>query len=275
MTDSELTLHEVAAELGVHYMTAYRYVRLGVLPAHKVGTGWFVERSDLEGFRVQSEQQPRGRASKGDRKWEQRMESRLLAGDLRGAWSVLEAALSAGADLDTVYLDVVASAMRSIGDRWAADEIDVAVEHRASGIAIKLLGRLSGRSARRGRSRGTVVLGAAPGERHGLPVTLVADLVRAEGFDVDDLGADVPAASLARVAADAPRLVAVGISMTTPGLDESVRSTVRAVRDQVPDVPLLVGGAAVEGADHARQLGGDHYASDARGVIGLLGDLTS
>ena len=34
---ADLTLHEAAELLGVHYMTAYRYVRLGVLPAVKVG----------------------------------------------------------------------------------------------------------------------------------------------------------------------------------------------------------------------------------------------
>ena len=36
MTDGVLTLQEAADELGVHYMTAYRYVRLGQLQAHKV-----------------------------------------------------------------------------------------------------------------------------------------------------------------------------------------------------------------------------------------------
>ncbi|MCU1344909.1 MAG: hypothetical protein JWL70_1175, partial [Acidimicrobiia bacterium] len=35
MTVSELTLHEAADALGVHYMTVYRYVRLGLLPARK------------------------------------------------------------------------------------------------------------------------------------------------------------------------------------------------------------------------------------------------
>ena len=33
----ELTLHQVAEILGVHYMTVYRYVRLGQLPAFKAG----------------------------------------------------------------------------------------------------------------------------------------------------------------------------------------------------------------------------------------------
>jgi len=35
MSSGDLTLHEAAELLGVHYMTAYRYVRLGLLPAVK------------------------------------------------------------------------------------------------------------------------------------------------------------------------------------------------------------------------------------------------
>jgi excisionase family DNA binding protein len=38
--DGELTLHEAADLLGVHYMTAYRYVRLGLLHASKAGVSW-------------------------------------------------------------------------------------------------------------------------------------------------------------------------------------------------------------------------------------------
>ena len=45
MADDVLTLHEAAEELGVHYMSAYRYVRLGLLDAAKRGGVWKVERS--------------------------------------------------------------------------------------------------------------------------------------------------------------------------------------------------------------------------------------
>ena len=47
----ERTLQEVADELGVHYMTTYRYVRLGMLPAYKSGSTWRVKASDIAAFR--------------------------------------------------------------------------------------------------------------------------------------------------------------------------------------------------------------------------------
>ena len=38
-----LSLHEAADLLGVHYMTIYRRVRLGILPARKIGGTWMVD----------------------------------------------------------------------------------------------------------------------------------------------------------------------------------------------------------------------------------------
>ncbi len=43
----QLTLHEAADRLGVHYMTVYRHVRLGMLPARKVGGSWRVDPADV------------------------------------------------------------------------------------------------------------------------------------------------------------------------------------------------------------------------------------
>ena len=103
----------------------------------------------------------------------------------------VEAALAAGTDLQGVYLEVLSPAMASIGDRWAAGELDVATEHRASGIAHRLIGRLGPRFVRRGRTRGVVVLGTAAHERHALPLAVLGDLARSEGFEVSDLGADL------------------------------------------------------------------------------------
>ena len=42
MTQPRVTLHEAAKRLGVHYMTAYRYVRTGRLPAERDGAHWLI-----------------------------------------------------------------------------------------------------------------------------------------------------------------------------------------------------------------------------------------
>lgn len=276
MAEGELTLQDAADLLGVHYMTAYRYVRLGLLPAAKVAGSWRVQRDDLEAFRS-GESEVAVLDARGGRRapWAQRLEQRLLAGDARGSWGVIEAALAAGSELDEVYLDILAPAMASIGRRWAEGELDIADEHVATGIATRIVGRLGPRFVRRGRSRGTVVLGAPSGERHALPVSFVSDLVRLAGWEVSDLGADTPAASFARAARAADDTVAVGVSVTTAACLEAAAETLAAVRAADPSLTLIVGGSAVVDADHARSLGADHWAADARSMVSLLDDVAA
>jgi excisionase family DNA binding protein len=273
--DRALTLQEAAELLGVHYMTAYRYVRLGVLPAHKVGGTWQVAAADLASFREGAPVSPPPEPGARRRApWATRLEARLVAGDSRGAWGVVEAALAAGADLDEIYLEVISPAMRSIGARWAEGELDISVEHRATGIAFRLLGRLGPRFARRGRSRGTVVVGAPAGERHSLPVAMLADLLRGEGWEVSDLGADLPTASFVGSVLATPGLVAVGVSVTSPESLSSAAELIEGLHAAVPNVPVVVGGAAVEGREHAFTLGATGWASSAAALAALLTDGT-
>ena len=273
----DLTLQAAADVLGVHYMTAYRYVRLGLLPAVKVGGTWRVAPADLDVFRSGGPMGPQlDGGSRRRAPWAERLEARLLAGDARGAWGVIEAALAAGAELEEIYLDVLSPAMGAIGDRWERGELDVSLEHRASGIAMRLVGRLGPRFVRRGRTRGVVVLGAPAGERHALPVALLADLLRQQGWEVSDLGADVPDESFVHAVLTTPDVVAVGVSVTAETSLESARrafGALRAARSETPalsGVSLVVGGRAIAGAELGLDLGADLVALDARGFAVLL-----
>ena len=258
---AELTLHEAADRLGVHYMTAYRYVRHGQLPAEKRGGVWRVRVDDLDRFREVPAPAARPRIRRAP--WAERLEARLMAGDERGSWGVIEAALASGYEVTEIYLDVLSPAMVSIGARWEVGEVDISVEHRATAIAQRLIGRLGPRCVRRGRSRGTVVVGAPAGETHGLPVAILADLVRAEGWEVIDLGADTPASSFAQVVADVVDVAAVGVSITHGDHLDLIAEIVAAVRSVSPDVPVFVGGAAVGGEAEAVARGADGWARSA------------
>jgi len=267
----DLTLQDAADALGVHYMTVYRYVRLGLLPAERRGRSWAVRQEDLDAFVVERNE-PVEPGSRRSVDWSARLQRRLLAGDRSGVKSVVDAALAAGCEPVDVYVDVVAPAMRSIGQAWSDGTCDVAHEHRASVIMTQVLGVLDSRFTRRGVRRGVVVAACAPGERHALPLRIVADVVRLSGWEVEDLGADVPVDSLVRAASEADRLVAVAVSATTAGSELAASEAVGAVRGAVR-VPVLLGGAAVADEDAARRLGADGWAPDARGVVGLLQSL--
>lgn len=279
VVSATLGLHDAAERLGVHYMTAYRYVRLGLLPAEKVGGVWTVTEADLDAFQSgESAVAPVaggavGSSSRRRAPWSERLEARLVAGDGRGAWTVVESAMTAGASVDEVYLEVIAPAMGRIGARWAAGEFDVSIEHRATGIVQRMLGRLGPRFLRRGRSRGTVLLGAPAGEMHSLPLAMLGDLLRGAGWEVSDLGADTPTESFVRAALETDELVAVGVSVSTAESLDAAADVLAALRHAVGEVFLLVGGVAVRDLDHARELGADGWASTARHVVERLDTL--
>lgn len=270
--DEFLTLREAAEHLGVHYMTVYRYVRLGQLRASKIGATWQVSVDDLAAF----EDPPEEDAAPADTPWSERLRGRMLAADQAGAWRVIEAALASGFEPAEVYTGMVAPAMRDIGELWAADQITVGEEHMASAVANRLIGRLGPRFARRGRPRGVVLATTPPGERHNLGLEMLADILRGAGYDVMVLGSDVPLDSLAFAIKHSDRLVAVCISTFTPGSDEVITQTIDTVRRQATvDVPVLLGGAAVPSRDHATALGADGWAADGVSAVAEIERLTA
>jgi excisionase family DNA binding protein len=277
MTDAVLTLQEAADELGVHYMTAYRYVRLGVMEASKSGGIWQVQRSALDRFRAEATQAaaatgPSGKGGARNRKapWAARLEARLVAGDAPGCWSVVEAAMAAGAELDEIYLDVLTPAMVNIGERWARGELDVSVEHRATGIAMRIVGRIGPRFTRRGRSRGVVALGAPAGEFHALPVAMLGDLLRLRGWEVSDFGVDMPSESIVHVIRETPDLLAVGLSAMSSDNLAALGEACAAARAADPDVMVVVGGHAVVDDEHAAALGAHARAATGEAMHELL-----
>lgn len=262
-----LTLHEAAERLGVHYMTAYRYVRLGRLPAHKDGGTWQVAPGDLDLFQQRHANNSSEGAPHKGAPWHERFENRLLDGDQSGAWKVLEGALTAGTDPLGIYCDVIVPALVSIGRRWEEGEIGVAQEHQATALVARLIGRMGPHFTRRGRRRGTVVVVAPPGERHSLGVTMAGDILREGGYAVVDLGVDMPAEELGKALAERQDVKAVCIGVTNPEVLDKCREMIAVARRHLDrSVPVIVGGGAIDGDDHAHLLGADRSA-DLRTLV--------
>lgn len=272
----DITLQQAADALGVHYMTAYRYVRHGQLEARKVDGEWRVSPAALDAFRAGAAPGARRpRAGRGVRSapWAERMEARLVAGDAAGAWGVVEAAMAAGAAPDRVYLEVISPALVSIGDRWAGGELDISAEHRATAVVHRLIGRLGPQFGRRGRTRGVVVVGAPTGETHSLVVSMLADLLRGEGWEVSDLGADVPGHSFATAAREVSP-VAVVISVTASESLSAAAEACATLRAELPDTPVVIGGRAIVDETMARDLGADAFSTDVEALVELLAGLS-
>jgi excisionase family DNA binding protein len=264
-----LGLRAAAEQLGVHYMTAYRYVRSGRLPAHKSGSEWQVDPADLAALAA-APPPSRGRSGAPRAVHRDRLERRLIAGDEAGAWSVVEAALGSGAEPSEVLTELLAPSLRSIGQRWADGELTIADEHRASAVAQRLIARMGPRFARPGRRRGVVVLGSVAGDRHSLPTAILGDLLRGAGLEVVDLGADCPTESFVDAVHRADTPAAVGICVTAPEALDAVPGVVEGLRDGGVRCPVVVGGGAVADGDVARRLGADCWAGPIDEVVELF-----
>ena len=271
-----LGLQEAADRLGVHYMTAYRYVRTGRLPATRVGSQWWVDPDDLGMAGAGTGVAGRTRAATRKASQEaavRQLEDRLVAGDEPGAWTIVESRLGSGSDPDEILMDELGQAMRSVGAGWAAGTYTVDDEHRASGVASRLVARLGARFTTRGPKRGSVVLGTPPNELHGLTTAMAANVLRGAGFDVVDLGADVPADAFGSAVSKTPRALAVAVGVSTGKHDRSVRAIVRAVHEVSPGLPVLVGGAGIADGEHAARLGALWSGRDARSLGEVIEDL--
>lgn len=234
-----IDLQEAARRLDVHYQTAYRWVREGRLPAVRVRGRYEIGVDDLEAFARERDAPAEATGQRGRREWgrsSDRLLNSLLEGDERTAADVVARLRAQGEPAIDVLGRVVVPAMATIGDRWAAGEVSVAHEHRASAIVSRLLAGIDQR--RPGRPRGTVVVTAPPGEQHGLPLEMAAAALREDGWTVELLGQDMPGDALLEfVESVAPDLVV--LSVTAPGAGDAAEEIARSLTDARHDV--LVG----------------------------------
>jgi methanogenic corrinoid protein MtbC1 len=184
----------------------------------------------------------------------------MLAGDSAGAWWLLQSHLGGGLDPSGVLTEMVAPALRSIGERWASGGVSVAEEHQATAVAQRIVGHLGLQFGRRGKNRGTVALAAPSGDLHLLPVAMAADLLRWRGFDVVELGGNAPAEAVGDAVAQERRLLAVGIVSTVNGHEEELTLSASSVRAAVPGVPIFMGGGAITSEAHACAMGADMWS---------------
>ena len=252
-------------------MTIYRRVRLGILPARKVDGTWLIDPADLDRTPATAD---RGRGRRGGSRpgaaiWQGRLQARMLRGDDAGSWQVIEAAMASGFEPDEIYVRILAPSLHAIGESWRSGRVSIDQEHLASSVATKLIGRLGPRFVHPGRKKGVVILAMPPGERHGLGVAMIADILADAGYDVLNLGADTPTASLVAAMRDAGALAAVVVSVVDIERRAAAGRLLAAARRERPSVPRLIGGNAVPDQRMALDLGADGWVADPR----ELGDL--
>lgn len=186
-------------------------------------------------------------------------------GKVKAIQGLVQEALDAGdAPLDILNKGMIA-AMDSVGAKFKAGEIFVpemlvAAKCMKKGVEILKPHLASGET---GAAR-KVVIGTVAGDMHDIGKNLVAMMMESAGFEVIDLGVDVPIQKFLDTVAANPDTKIVGCSAllttTMPALKETVAALNAApFRGQIK---VMVGGAPIT-EEFAKEIGADAYTEDA------------
>lgn len=231
-SERTIGLKEAADELGVHYQTAYQWVRRGELPAHQVGRQYVISVADLTAFR-QARQAPARPASRVPREGFStalpRFHAALVDGDELTARRITADYTDTGTSITDVIEGLFAPALRKIGEQWHTSEVTIAEEHRASAIVERLLAIHLPR--KRGRPRGRAVVTTPEGDHHGLSALMATAALRDAGWKVHHLGPDLPAEELVHFAQEHDIGVVV-LSASTDDGRKTAQSTIARLTDQ-------------------------------------------
>ncbi len=113
--------------------------------------------------------------------------------------------------------------------------------------------------------KGRVILATVKGDIHDIGKNIVKVLLENYGYEVLDLGKDVPPGVIAETAVkEGIALVGLSALMTTTvvGMEE----TIRLLREKKPDTKIVVGGAVMN-REYAASIGADYYAREAMDTV--------
>ena len=199
-----------------------------------------------------------------------RITESLVDGDPEATVANARAALEAGIEPLAIIDQGLLPGMRIVGDRFSCGEYflpNLIVSASGMKQAMQLLEPELKRRNQAPRSAGVVVIGTVKGDIHEIGKSLVGTMLAANGFEVHDLGVDVPTEKFVAVAGETGATL-VGLSAlltTTMNVQKQVIEALRAagLRDRIK---VMVGGAPVSRA-WADQIGADGYAEDAVGAV--------
>ena len=188
--------------------------------------------------------------------------------DIDGVAAQVRQALQAGAAPLDVLNDGLSAGMRAVGERFEAGEyylteLVLAGEVMKEGLAP--LEPLLKEADIRGK--GTIVLATVKGDIHNIGKNLVGTMVRAAGFEVVDLGTDVPAARIVEAVRQHGATVVALSVLLTPMVGQ-LQTVVEAFTEagKRSQVKIVIGGACTT-PRLAEEMGCDAYGPDAVAAV--------
>jgi 5-methyltetrahydrofolate--homocysteine methyltransferase len=185
------------------------------------------------------------------------------------ALNITRQMLDGGADPLTI-LDACREAMGIIGQRFETGECFIPELILAGEMLSQISVTLKPRLQQNGESKkiGKVVLGTVEGDIHDIAKDIVGFMLDVNGFEVTDLGVDVPPAKFVEAVKQTGAKV-VGLSGFLTLAFDPMKFTVQALREAgLADVKVMIGGGQID--EQIRQYtGADAYGKDAMAAVAL------
>ncbi len=177
--------------------------------------------------------------------------------------ALVQQALDEGVPAESILNDGLLAGLDILGEKFRNNEVfvpEVLVAARAMNAGTALLKPYLASDA---SAKGKVVIGTVKGDLHDIGKNLIRMMFEGKGFEVIDLGVDVPAEKFVETAKNEKcDIIALSALLTTtmPGMAEVVEKAKEAgIRDQVK---IMIGGAPVTQA-FCDEIGADAYTTDA------------
>ncbi len=198
----------------------------------------------------------------------------VLEGDFEGVTTNVQASLEAGLEPGMILNDGMISAMREVGARFEAGDYyvpEMLIAARAMQSGMALLKPHLQKTER--KSSGKVLLGTVKGDLHDIGKNLVGLMLEGAGYEIIDLGVDVPAEEFVKKAIELkPDIVGMSALLTTtmPSMKTTLDAlTAAGLRNHIK---VIIGGAPVtEG--YAQQIEADGFSLDASRAVNLVNTL--
>lgn len=200
----------------------------------------------------------------------------ILGGNLKLAVDTTNEALSDNVEPQMLINDYMVKAMEEIGARFEAGTAyvpNLLMSARAMKGSLDILKPLL--SAGNSASAGKIIIGTVKGDLHDIGKNLVASMFEGCGFEVINLGVDVPSEKfIEAIKEHKANILCMSALLTTTMvyMKDVVDALVAAgIRDEVK---VMVGGAPLS-QDFAMQIGADGYSDNANAAVILARTLVA
>ena len=195
----------------------------------------------------------------------QKLKASLLALDMDATMGQVNLVVKGDADVTVQEaVDAVAEALEVVGKRFQGGEwflAELVYSGEIAKSAMELLSPLM--SSGVSQPLGTIVVGTVAGDLHDLGKNIFINYSKSAGFEVVDLGIDVPVEKFVS-AVDEYKPLALGMSCLLTITSEEVGKVIEGLKTQGnrDKVKVIIGGAALT-EEFAQEVGADAFAPDA------------